>query len=46
MKTEQVKKINYVYLLCYIFVPLAVAGLSLFIGYTFFPDGGDRKSVV
>lgn len=40
MTTEQVKKTNYVYVLCYIFVPLAAAGLSLFIGCTFFRDGG------
>ena len=40
MTTEQVKKTDYVYLMCYIFVPLAAAGLSLFIGYTFFQDGG------
>ena len=40
MTTEQVKKTDYVYLLCYIFVPLAAAGLSLFIGYSFFREGG------
>ncbi len=40
MKTDQVKKINYVYLLGYILVPLAAAAASLFIGYTFFRDGG------
>lgn len=45
MKTDQVKKINYVYLLCYIFVPMAVAGLSLFIGYTFFLDGGHGAAI-
>lgn len=37
MKTDQVKKINYAYLLSYSLIPLAVAALSLSI---------DRKSVV
>ena len=40
MDGNPVKKINYVYLLCYILVPLAAAAAGLLIGYTFFRDGG------
>lgn len=41
MKTpEKVKKINYAYLLGYILIPLAVAALSILIGYLCFKDGG------
>lgn len=41
MKTpEKVKKTNYVYLLGYILIPLAVAAVSILIGYLFFKDGG------
>ena len=39
MKTDQVKKINYAYLLGYILIPLAVAALSLFIGWMSFQSG-------
>lgn len=39
MKTGKVKKINYGYLLGYVFVPLAAAALSLFIGYASLQDG-------
>ena len=45
MKTDQVKKINYAYLLSYILVPLAAAALSLFIGYTFFREGGTGAAI-
>lgn len=41
MKTpDQVKKTNYVYLLGYILIPLAVAALCVLAGYLFFKDGG------
>lgn len=41
MKTpDQVKKTNYVYLLGYILIPLAVAALCVLVGYLFFKDGG------
>ena len=40
MDQKTVKKINITYLLCYIFVPLAVAALSVLIGYLCFKDGG------
>lgn len=41
MKTpEKVKKTNYGYLLGYILIPLAVAAVSVLIGYLFFRDGG------
>ena len=41
MKTpDKVQKINYAYLLGYIFIPLAAAAVSILIGYLLFPDGG------
>ena len=40
MKTDHVKKVNYVNLLAYILVPAALAALGLWIGYTFYHDGG------
>ena len=40
MKTDQLKKTNYVYVLGYVFIPLAVAALGLFIGSLYFHDGG------
>lgn len=41
MKTpDKVAKINYAYLLGYILIPLAVAALSIFIGWQSFKDGG------
>ena len=41
MKTPgKVQKINYTYLLGYIFIPLAIAALSFVIGFLFFRDGG------
>ena len=45
METQQVKKVNYVYLLCYILIPLAAAAAGLLIGYTFFPDGGHGAAI-
>lgn len=41
MKTpDKVKKTNYVFSLGYVLIPLAVAALSIYIGYRCFPDGG------
>lgn len=40
MKTDHVKKVNYVYLLAYILMPAALAALGLWIGFTFYRDGG------
>ena len=41
MKTpDRVQKVNFAYLLGYIFIPLAVAALSVFIGWQFFRGGG------
>lgn len=41
MKTpDKVQKINYAYLLGYIFVPLVIATAGFAIGYLFFRDGG------
>lgn len=40
MDGKPVKKINFVYLLCYIFVPLMAAALSVYIGYLYFREGG------
>lgn len=41
MKTpDQVKKTNYVYLLGYILIPLAMAALCVLVGYLFFKGGG------
>lgn len=40
MKTDQVKKVNYVYLLAYILTPVALTALGLWIGYTFYYGGG------
>lgn len=45
MKTDQVKKINYVYLLGYIFIPLVIAAASIFIGFLFFPTGGTGAGI-
>ena len=38
--SDKVKKINYAYLLGYIFIPLIAAAVSVAIGYFFFRDGG------
>lgn len=38
--SDKVKKINYAYLLGYIFIPLIAAAVSITIGYFFFHDGG------
>lgn len=41
MKTpDRVQKVNYAYLLGYIFIPFAVAALSVFIGWQFFHEVG------
>ena len=40
MQSEGVKKVNYVYLLATIFVPIALIVLGGWIGYQFFRDGG------
>lgn len=40
MNTEPLKKKNVLYLLSYIFVPLAVTALCFLLGYLFFHDGG------
>lgn len=45
MKTDQVKKINYAYLLGYIFIPLAIAAVSVLIGYLFFYEGGTGAGI-
>ena len=37
---KPIKKINFVYLLCTIFIPLMLVSLGLTIGYFFFHDGG------
>ena len=39
MKTDQVKKVNYGYLLAYILMPAALMALGLWIGYTVYEDG-------
>ena len=40
MNQKTVKKINYVYLLLTILLPIALIALLGFVGYKFFPDGG------
>lgn len=40
MNQKSVKKINYVYLLLTILVPIALIGALGFVGYTFFREGG------
>lgn len=40
VKTDQVKKVNYMYLLAYILVPTVLIALGLWIGYTFYHEGG------
>lgn len=46
MKTpDRVQKVNYAYLLGYIFIPLAVLAVSVFIGWTFFREGGTGAGV-
>ena len=37
---KPIKKINFVYLLCTIFVPLMLVSLGLTVGYFLFHDGG------
>ena len=41
MSTKPVKKVNAVYLLATIFLPIAIIVLGGFIGYQFFRDGGN-----
>lgn len=41
-----IKKINFVYLLCYIFVPIALISLGFLLGYLFFYDGGTGAVVM
>lgn len=40
MSTKPVKKVNYIYLLATIFLPVIIIVLGGFIGYRFFHDGG------
>lgn len=40
MTTDQVKKTSYVYLLCYILIPLAAAAAGVYIGWRYFRAGG------
>lgn len=40
MSTKPVKKVNYIYLLAAILLPVALIALGGFIGYQFFRDGG------
>ena len=37
---KPIKKINFVYLLCTIFIPLMLVSLGLTVGYFLFHDGG------
>ena len=37
---QKIQKINYVYLLCYILVPLMLISLGILLGYYLFYDGG------
>lgn len=37
---KKIQKINYIYLLCYIFVPLMVVSAGFLLGYYLFHDGG------
>lgn len=40
MRTDQVRKTNWPYVLCYVLVPLAVGGLGVLIGCQRFREGG------
>lgn len=46
MGIQKVKKFNMPYLLCYIFVPVAIIILFGWVGTTFFPDRGPMTSVL
>jgi len=46
MENKNVKKINLVYLLSYIFVPIIICAISFTLGSIFCPDGGNMAVVL